>query len=173
MLGIFKESRGCKGMLAESRGSSEPRYWSRIWSKRHLLVRAKGINTSFALLRVMQRNLERTVEEEIDQHELADYLPRGHKDGSVIDQTRRAAVADPNWTEAVLAEGDIHALAARRRNGVGLVKLSSQSGEVRPPRQVKVPGYSRLTRNSIGQRRPGMAAPPDHSTSPPIRLSES
>jgi excisionase family DNA binding protein len=74
MLRVFKEFCGSKGMLVEDRGSSEPAYWSGIWSKRHQLVRAKRVNTPFALLRVMQRNLERTVEGKIDQHELAEYL---------------------------------------------------------------------------------------------------
>jgi predicted DNA-binding transcriptional regulator AlpA len=74
MLRVFKEFHGSKRMLAESRGSSELTCWSRIWSKRHELVRAQRINTTFALLRVMQQDLERTVEEKIDQHELAEYL---------------------------------------------------------------------------------------------------
>jgi predicted DNA-binding transcriptional regulator AlpA len=74
MLRIFKEFRGSKRILVEHRGSSEPAYWSRIWSKRHKLVRATRINTPFALLRVIHQNLERAVEEMIDQHDVAEYL---------------------------------------------------------------------------------------------------
>jgi hypothetical protein len=41
-----------------------------------------------------------------------------HQDSSYIDQARRTAAADPNWTEAVLVEEKIHALVARPRSRV-------------------------------------------------------
>jgi len=74
VLRLFNEFRRTKGMLAEGWGTSERAYRSRIWSKRHLLVRAKRMNTPFALLRIMQRKLERTVDDKIDQHDVARYL---------------------------------------------------------------------------------------------------
>jgi predicted DNA-binding transcriptional regulator AlpA len=61
-------------MIAEAWGDSDPPYWSRIWSKRHQMVRAKRINTPLASLRVMQLNLRWTMDDKIDQHDVAKYL---------------------------------------------------------------------------------------------------
>jgi len=69
-----------------SRVGPRGRRWHRTdLVQRHELVRAKRINTLFALLRVIQQNLERTVEERSITRDRG--ISRVSKDGSDIDQT--------------------------------------------------------------------------------------